>query len=196
MSSSNLNISEIVQSMIDCNAGMVFTYKHSRPELQRIVHPIMIVGNHVVCIESANGLYKRFRLDGIVLPEENTEESINYINENFQSMVNIEGEKLESNLDMINRCIENNEYILFTYTKSRPEYVRKVIPEKVIENNKFTGFDLDTGSYKTFYISYINPIVIKEEETPVECEGCLNNCPGQRDHMGYNGCLSSNEMFL
>jgi hypothetical protein len=198
--SSQLNISETIQSMIDCNAGMVFNYTYSQPELKRIAHPIMIVGKHVLCMESDNGLYKRFKLDGIQFPKENTIE--HSLSDDFKCMVKINGKAVDeyhrqTNLDLIKDCIENNKTFIFTYNNSRPEYVRKVIPEKLVENRKFIGFDLDSGSYKSFYIPHINPITIKKEEEFVnECEGCRNNCPGQRDHMGFNGCLYSDEQYF
>ena len=62
------DIKQTVQSMIDANAPMVFYYTHSKPELKRIVHPILIIKNHVVCVDSNTGLHKRFKLNGIQFP--------------------------------------------------------------------------------------------------------------------------------
>lgn len=71
--STQFTVSQSVQSMIDCNCPMVFYYNHSRPEVKRIVHPILIVGKHVICVESDTGKHKRFKLDGIQFPEEKNE---------------------------------------------------------------------------------------------------------------------------
>lgn len=29
----------------------------------------------------------------------------------------------------------------------------------------------------------------RKKPKPTECFGCINDCPGQQDHMGENGCL-------
>jgi len=60
---------ETVQTMIDCNAGMVFYYKYSQPELKRIVHPVAIKGNNVICMMQ-DGFTKSFKIDGINFPPE------------------------------------------------------------------------------------------------------------------------------
>ena len=44
---SQFTVSQTVQSMIDCNCPMVFYYTHSKPELKRIAHPILIVGKKI-----------------------------------------------------------------------------------------------------------------------------------------------------
>ncbi len=159
-------IAQTVQTMIDCNAGMVFNYAYSQPELQRIAHPIIIIGNHVVCVEADTGRHKRFKLDGIRFPPEE-----DLSNELEKMNINVEG--------TINSCIKSRTKLVFTYEKSHPERVREVIPEKLVDNRMY-GFD--EGAYKSFYVSHIIPFI--------KCEGCRYDCPGQRDHMGYGGCLS------
>ena len=67
---SKFSIAQTIQSMIDSNAGMVFYYTHSRPELKRTVHPIAIVGKIVACVETDTGKHKNFKLDGINFPVE------------------------------------------------------------------------------------------------------------------------------
>jgi hypothetical protein len=62
-------MSQSVQYIIDANAPMVFTYAHSRPEVQRIVYPTRIRGDTVSTIDAETGKYKKFKLDGIIFPQ-------------------------------------------------------------------------------------------------------------------------------
>lgn len=59
--------SQKIQSMIDSNAGLIFTYNYSRPEILRFVHPISIVGDNVVGTETHTKKIKKFKLNGIQL---------------------------------------------------------------------------------------------------------------------------------
>jgi hypothetical protein len=61
-------VKETIQTMIDCNAGMIFYYKYSQPELKRIAHPVSIKGNNVICMMQ-DGFTKSFKIDGINFPE-------------------------------------------------------------------------------------------------------------------------------
>ncbi len=183
-------IKDTVQSMIDCNAGMVFYYVHSKPELKRMVHPILIVGNHVVCVEADTGKHKRFKLDGIRFPPENdlldmAEENSKEIKDLFQLQ-----NKLNEVETIINAHIDKE--FSFTYSDRLPwedesvvNEVKTVIVEKIANGQMLCR----EGHIRTWFsLEHIHPVQV--EASVQECEGCKYNCPGQRDHMGYGGCLS------
>jgi hypothetical protein len=169
--STQFTVKDTVQSMIDCNCPMVFYYTHSKPKLQRIAHPVLIVGKHVVCVESNTGKHKRFKLDGIQFPPENTKEN-----------------KLNEVENIINAHI--NKQFSFTYSnpwedESVVNEIKTVIVEK-IANGQMLGRE---GHIRTWFsLEHIRPVHV--DASIQECEGCKYNCPGQRDHMGYGGCLS------
>ena len=60
-----------IQSMIESNQGLIFTYNYSKPGVMRFVHPISIVGNNVVGRETHTGKIKKFKLTGIQLFKNN-----------------------------------------------------------------------------------------------------------------------------
>ena len=155
-------VKDTVQSMIDSNAGMVFFYTHSRPELKRMVHPILIVGNHVMCVESDTGLHKRFKLDGIRFPPSNDTDEVREI----------------SVEDIIREHVTNKRTFYFKFNNEEIA----AIPNRVTEGMMVTG----SGKFENWYlIDNIKPIFKKRE-----CEGCLNECANQQGHMGFGGCLS------
>lgn len=82
-----MSIKQTIQDMINCNATMVFYYKNSRPENKRIVQPVEIQGNNVVCIDQ-EGKTKKFKLnkfnfDGIISSETVEERLTREINEMY-----------------------------------------------------------------------------------------------------------------
>jgi hypothetical protein len=80
-------MSQNVQCIIDANAPMVFTYAYSRPEIQRIAHPIHIKWDIVSTIDTETGKYKKFKLDGIIFPK--YEPSTGYISYMIEEGLNI-----------------------------------------------------------------------------------------------------------
>ena len=195
-----MSIKETVQTMIDCNAGMVFYYTHSKPELKRIVHPILIVNNHVVCVESDTGKHKRFKLDGIRFPV---------------------GEEITVE-DIINKHIKENKPLTFTYTHNSPYEHRynKVytVEPSIIKDDLLITREFHDGA-NHFFVKYIKPC--KKTESPKgsersespsgnevrriespkgselrECEGCVNELSNQQGHMGINGCLSEKRKIV
>ena len=184
--SAQFTIKDTVQSMIDCNCPMVFYYTHSKPKLQRIAHPVLIVGKHVVCVESNTGKHKRFKLDGIQFPPENklldtAEENSKEVKDLFQ---------LQNKLNELENIINEHINKQFSFTYSNPwenvvNEVKTVIVEK-IANGQMLGRE---GHIRTWFsLEHIHPVHV--DASIQECEGCKYNCPGQRDHMGYGGCLS------
>jgi hypothetical protein len=117
-----------VQNMINANAPMVFTYKYSRPQVQRIAHPVNIEGDIVTAVESDTGRWKRFKLDGIHFPSP--------LENKIQNMIN------------------TNSCMIFTYKYSNPNLHRAVYPVK-IENNVVIGNDASTGQFKSFKLDGI-----------------------------------------
>ena len=73
-----MSMSQSVQYIIDANAPMVFTYAHSRPEVQRIVYPTGIKGDTVRTIDVETGKFKKFRLDGIIFPQPDFQQLVSY----------------------------------------------------------------------------------------------------------------------
>jgi hypothetical protein len=168
-------VKDTVQSMIDCNAGMVFYYAHSKPELKRMVHPILIVSNHVVCVEADTGKHKRFKLDGIKFP------------------VDAEDEVQEITVeDIINEHIKENKPLTFTYTHNSPYEHRynKVytVEPSIIKDDLLITREFHDGA-NNFFVKYIKPCKKVGSERS-ECEGCINECANQQGHMGFGGCLS------
>lgn len=105
-------MSESIQHLIDANAPMVFTYAHSRPEVQRIVYPVGIVDDVVHTIDTETGKTKKFKLDGIIFPPyKPTSEYLSY-------------------------AIKNGLTISFNYRKSHPELKRLGIPIKISKSGK------------------------------------------------------------
>jgi hypothetical protein len=106
-------MSQSVQYIIDANAPMVFTYAHSRPEVQRIVYPTRIRGDTVSTIDAENGKYKKFKLDGIIFPqpEPSIEEYFSY-------------------------AIDEGLTLSFYYRNSNPDVKRMGIPIKLSKNGK------------------------------------------------------------
>lgn len=104
-------MSQAVQHIIDANAPMLFTYAHSRPEFQRIVYPIGIVGDVVHTIDAETGNFKKFKLDGIVFPKPSNEKILSY-------------------------AFEQELTISFNYRKSHFELKRVGIPVKFSKNGK------------------------------------------------------------
>ena len=72
------SINQAVQHIIDANAPMVFTYAYSRPEFQRMVYPIGIVGDVVHTLDAETEKFKKFKLDGIVFPKPSNEKILSY----------------------------------------------------------------------------------------------------------------------
>jgi hypothetical protein len=183
---SQFTVSQTVQSMIDCNCPMVFYYTHSKPELKRIAHPILIVGKHVVCVESDTGKHKRFRLDGIQFPSVN--ELMDIADENTQEIQDLFklGEELTNVENTIREHIKNKTEFSFTYSFRLPwekedivNEVKTVVPID-IKNGMMLGRDGMTSIW--FILEHIRP--------RVGCEGCLYELANQQGHMGPGGCLS------
>ena len=114
------SISQSVQYIIDANAPMVFTYAYSRPEFQRIVHPIGIVGDVVHTLDAETGKFKKFKLDGIVFP--------NY----------------EASAEYLSYAIEQGFTVSFYYRNSNPEFKRVGVPVKLSKDNKSVLVRLET----------------------------------------------------
>jgi len=60
-----------IQSMIESNKGLIFTYNYSKPGVIRFVHPMSIVDDNVVGREANTGKIKKFKLTGIQLFKNN-----------------------------------------------------------------------------------------------------------------------------
>jgi hypothetical protein len=86
-------------------------------------------------------------------------------------------------IEVLNTAIKNFKKISFNYFGETIE----TVPYKIKENNLWCFLSNNEGDgFKTYIIDFIEDCKLVE----IECEGCLYNCPGQRDHMGYGGCLS------
>jgi hypothetical protein len=186
--SAQFTVKDTVQSMIDCNCPMVFYYTHSKPELKRIAHPILIVGKHVVCVESDTGRHKRFRLDGIKFPP--VEEMLDIADENSQEIQDLFklGEELTNVENTIREHVKEKTEFSFTYSFRLPweeedvvNEVKTVVPQD-IKNGMMLGRQGMTGIW--FLLEHIHPI------RRVECDGCINDLANQQGHMGPGGCLS------
>jgi hypothetical protein len=114
-------MSQSVQYIIDANAPMVFTYAHSRPEVQRIVYPTRIRGDTVSTIDAETGKYKKFKLDGIVFPqpEPSIEEYLSY-------------------------AIDEGLTLSFYYRNSNPDVKRMGVPIKLSKNGKSVLIRVET----------------------------------------------------
>jgi len=115
------SMSQSVQYIIDANAPMVFTYAHSRPEVQRIVYPTRINGNTVSTIDAETGKYKNFKLDGIIFPqpEPSIEEYLSY-------------------------AIDEGLTLSFYYRNSNPDVKRMGVPIKFSKNGKSVLIRVET----------------------------------------------------
>jgi hypothetical protein len=206
-----MSIKETVQTMIDCNAGMVFYYTHSKPELKRMVHPILIVNNHVVCVESDTGKHKRFKLDGIKFPVDEVQEIISDFEE-----LSTDDDDIE---DIINEHIKENKPLTFTYTHNSPYEHRynKVytVEPSIIKDDLLITREFHDGA-NNFFVKYIRPFALsahkqseckkvgsERSESPsgnevrrTECEGCVNELANQQGHMGINGCISEERKIV
>lgn len=105
------NMSQSVQHIIDANAPMVFTYAYSRPEFQRMVYPIGIVGDVVHTLDAETNKFKKFKLDGIVFPKPSNEKILSY-------------------------ALEQGSTVSFYYRNSNPEFKRVGVPVKLSKNGK------------------------------------------------------------
>ncbi len=113
-------MSQSVQYIIDANAPMVFNYAYSRPEFQRIVHPIGIVGDVVHTLDAETGKFKKFKLDGIIFP--------NYA----------------ASAEYLSYAIEQGFTVSFYYRNSNPEFKRVGVPVKLSKDNKSVLVRLET----------------------------------------------------
>jgi hypothetical protein len=172
------SINQSVQYIIDANAPMVFTYAHSRPEFQRIVHPIGIVGDVVHTLDAETGKFKKFKLDGIIFP--------NYA----------------ASAEYLSYAIEQGFTVSFYYRNSNPEFKRVGVPVKLSKDNKSVLVRLETYlpyrrysnqtptyvEHKYFKINamenlqsehyYLPEKVQVEREFP---EWMVSSCPVERD---------------
>ncbi len=114
------NMSQSVQYIIDANAPMVFNYAYSRPEFQRIVHPIGIVGDVVHTLDAETGKFKKFKLDGIIFP--------NYA----------------ASAEYLSYAIEQGFTVSFYYRNSNPDFKRVGVPVKLSKNGKSVLVRLET----------------------------------------------------
>ena len=114
-------MSQSVQYIIDANAPMVFTYAHSRPEVQRIVYPTRIRGDTVSTIDAETGKYKKFKLDGIIFPqpEPSIEEYLSY-------------------------AIDEGLTLSFYYRNSNPDVKRMGVPIKFSKKGKSVLIRVET----------------------------------------------------
>jgi hypothetical protein len=115
------NMSQSVQYIIDANAPMVFTYAHSRPEVQRIVYPTRIRGDTVSTIDAETGKYKKFKLDGIIFPQ--PEPSIK---------------------EYLSYAIDEGLTLSFYYRNSNPDVKRMGVPIKFSKNGKSVLIRVET----------------------------------------------------
>jgi hypothetical protein len=104
-------VKETIQTMIDCNAGMIFYYKYSQPELKRIAHPVSIKGNNVICMMQ-DGFTKSFKIDGINFPPERINEWEKDLNEDSDD---IDDEMTESDSD--DECLKTGENIIKSFNQ-------------------------------------------------------------------------------
>ncbi len=114
------NMSQSVQHIIDANAPMVFTYAHSRPEFQRIVYPIGIVGDVVHTLDAETNKFKKFKLDGIIFPT------------------------YRASAEYLSYAIEQGFTISLYYRNSTPEFKRVGVPVKLSKNGKSVLVRLET----------------------------------------------------
>jgi len=114
------NMSQSVQHIIDANAPMVFNYAHSRPEIQRIVYPIGIVGDVVHTLDAETNKFKKFKLDGIIFPT------------------------YRASAEYLSYAIEQGFTISFYYRNSNPEFKRVGVPVKLSKNGKAVLVRIET----------------------------------------------------
>ena len=112
------SINQAVQHIIDANAPMVFTYAYSRPEFQRMVYPIGIVGDVVHTLDAETEKFKKFKLDGIVFPKPSNEKILSY-------------------------ALEKGSTFSFYYRNSNPEFKRVGVPVKFSKNGKAVLVKMD-----------------------------------------------------
>ncbi len=118
-------MSQSVQYIIDANAPMVFTYAHSRPEVQRIVYPTRIRGDTVSTIDAETGKYKKFKLDGIIFPQP-------------------EPQHEPSMEEYLSYAIDEGLTISFYYRNSNPIVKRMGVPIKFSKNGKSVLIRVET----------------------------------------------------
>ena len=114
------NMSQSVQYIIDANAPMVFNYAYSRPEFQRIVHPIGIVGDVVHTLDAETNKFKKFKLDGIIFPT------------------------YAASAEYLSYAIEQGFTISFYYRNSNPDFKRLGVPVKLSKNGKSVLVRIET----------------------------------------------------
>lgn len=114
-----MSMSQSVQYIIDANAPMVFTYAHSRPEVQRIVYPTGIKGDTVRTIDVETGKYKKFKLDGIIFPQPEVKQWISY-------------------------SIDQRLTVSFNYRYSNPDSKRVGVPVKLSKKGNSVLVRLET----------------------------------------------------
>jgi len=138
---------QTIQTMIDCNAGMVFYYRYSRPELKRIAHPVFIKGNNVICMMQ-DGFTKSFKIDGIEFP------SINSWNEKIdEDSDDIDDEMTESD-DSDDEFQSNGEFIIKQFNEigkmieSVDVNIRQEIAQYTLNNIDLNDIPYSVNDYK------------------------------------------------